>query len=70
MMILQLIVRYRKLLVLVKEPTGGNSMTTDEKITNMNILNRAVDWAIATGNLDDKAVLEQCKVYKEMLFKF
>ena len=45
-------------------------MTTDEKITNMNILNRAVDWAIATGNLDDKAVLEQCKVYKEMLFKF
>ena len=54
----------------VKEPSGGTTMTTDEKITNMNILNRAVDWAIATGNLEDKAVLEQCKVYKEMLFKF
>jgi hypothetical protein len=50
--------------------TGGNKLTTDEKITNMNILNRAVDWGIATGNLDDKAVLEQAKIYKAMLNQF
>ena len=50
--------------------TGSSKLTTDEKITNMNILNRAVDWGIATGNLDDKAVLEQAKIYKAMLNQF
>jgi hypothetical protein len=42
----------------------------DEKITNMNILNRAVDYCIATGNLSDADILERAKVFKAMLNQF
>lgn len=42
----------------------------DEKITNMNILNRAVDYCIATGNLSDADILERCNRFKQMLSEF
>ena len=42
----------------------------DEKITNMNILNRAVDYCIATGNLSDADILERAKTFKAMLNQF
>tara|TARA_R100001224_G_scaffold30394_1_gene16736 strand:- start:190 stop:636 length:447 start_codon:yes stop_codon:yes gene_type:complete len=44
--------------------------TKDDKITNMNILNRAVDYCVATGNLSDDEILERCKTFKRMLSEF
>jgi hypothetical protein len=53
-------------------PTLNNKqpLEKDEKITNMNILNRAVDYCIATGNLSDADILERCKRFKDMLSEF
>ena len=49
---------------------NSQAMDKDEKITNMNILNRAVDYCIATGNLSDADILERCKRFKDMLSEF
>jgi hypothetical protein len=57
-------------------PTFSNNSSNkqvqdkDEKITNMNILNRAVDYCIATGNLSDADILERCNRFKQMLSEF
>ena len=45
-------------------------LSKDEIITNMNILNRAVDWCIAFAREDDEAVLERCRRFKKMLSEF
>jgi hypothetical protein len=54
-------------------PTFSNTkqeLSKDEIITNMNILNRAVDWCIAFAREDDEAVLERCRRFKKMLSEF
>ena len=49
---------------------NNQPLDKDEKITNMNILNRAVDYCIATGNLSDADILERCNRFKKMLSEF
>jgi len=49
---------------------NNQPLDKDEKITNMNILNRAVDYCIATGNLSDSDILERCNRFKKMLSEF
>ena len=49
---------------------GSQEQSKDDKITNMNILNRAVDYCIATGNLSDDDILERCNRFKKMLSEF
>ena len=44
-------------------------LSKDELITNMNVLNRAVDWCIAFAREDDDAVLERAKRFKKMLYE-
>ena len=48
----------------------NTSPSKDDKITNMNIMNRAMDWCIATGNLEDSDIRNACVRFKKMLSDF
>tara|TARA_R100000805_G_C3568257_1_gene75059 strand:+ start:110 stop:577 length:468 start_codon:yes stop_codon:yes gene_type:complete len=50
--------------------SDNHAISKDDKITNMNILNRAVEFCIATGNLSDEDILERCNRFKKMLSEF
>ena len=52
------------------DESESSQQSKDDKITNMNILNRAVDYCIATGNLSDSDIIEKCKRFKKMLGEF
>tara|TARA_R100000773_G_scaffold20599_1_gene18369 strand:+ start:3155 stop:3619 length:465 start_codon:yes stop_codon:yes gene_type:complete len=54
-----------------KFSTGTHeTLSKDELITNMNILNRATDLCIAEGLTDDSNILDRCKRIKKILYTF